>query len=489
MDNKLNFRKICWTDRLIINGSSVKGEGSLLRVENPATGKKIISLKQASEEQVDKAVSSAKMAFNSDVWKDGHERRKVLLALADLLEENKEEIGEALIEEIGTPRNLVEPLQLGIPISAFRYYAEFAARSFTKNLGIDQSSNAPSASVIRQLPVGVVAAITAYNYPLLMLGLKLAPALAAGCTAVVLPSPQTPLTSLLFGTLLSKAGVPKGVVNILVGDRNVGKALTQHSLVDKISFTGSVSVGSEVMSQAAKSITGVVLELGGKSASIILPETDLSAVMASVHLRYLRNAGQGCASPTRILIDRVRLEEFVELSRNFFDSVKVGDPKDIDTICGPLISKGHRSRVEEYIAQALKSGGCIAAGGGRPGYEQGWYMTPTVITGVTNGDEICRKELFGPVGVVLPYATVEEAIEIANDSDFGLAAAIFGPIDQAKKVSERLRVGSVYINGGGSIRIDAPMGGFKQSGIGREYGEAGIAEYFEPQHVQWAILK
>lgn len=471
-----------WNTKLVINGKLVEGKGSAITVDNPATGKPIVALNQASPAQVDEAVMAARVAFESGVWADGAKRRDVLLRLADLLEKHQEEIGAAIIDEVGTPKNLIAPLQIGVPLAALRYYAEMANRDHARDLGPDQNS----ASIVRQAPVGVVAAITAYNYPVLMMGLKIAPALAAGCTVVVLPSPQTPLATLLFGTLLKEAGVPVGVVNIIVGGADVGAALTEHAEVDKISFTGSVGVGRAVMGQAAKTIKGVVLELGGKSASIILPDADLPSVLAPVHLRYVRNAGQGCASPTRILVHESRVDEFVALSAAFFPSIKVGDPWDEDTVSGPLISEDHRARVEGYVERAVAAGARIVAGGGRPDIADGWYMNPTLIAGVSNGDEICQDELFGPVGVVLPYRDIDDAVAIANDSYLGLAAAIFGPTEQAKEIAARLRVGSVYINGGGAMRMDAPMGGFKQSGIGREYGEESLREYLEPQHIQWS---
>ena len=478
---------IDWNTNLFIGGRMVAGAGAPLTVTNPATGQDIATFDQASPAQVDDAISAAKTAFESGVWSDGETRRDILLRLADLLEEHREEFGAAIIEEVGTPANLIAPLQLGVPLAALRYYADMATLDHTRQLAPDTQPGAPSESLVRQVPAGVVAAITAYNYPILMLGLKIAPALASGCTVVVLPSPQTPLSTLLFAKLLAKAGAPDGVVNIIVGGVDVGTALSEHPDIDKISFTGSVPVGSAVMQQAAKTITGVVLELGGKSATIVLPDADLSTALAPIHLRYLRNAGQGCASPTRILVQRDQLDDFIARSQAFFPTVKTGDPRDIDTICGPLISEDHLLRVEGYVERAVAAGAHIVAGGGRPDLPHGWYMNPTLITGVNNSDEICREELFGPVGVVIPFDTIEEAIAIANDSHLGLAAAIFGPLDHALETAEKLRVGSVYINGGGATRMDAPMGGFKQSGIGREYGIEALREYLEPQHIQWSI--
>ncbi len=486
MTRMTNATKIGWSTTLFIGGRMVAGEGEPLTVANPATELNIATFNQTSPAQLDDAVRAAKTAFESGVWADGDTRRDILLHLADLLEEHRDEFGAAIIEEVGTPANLIAPLQVGVPLAALRYYADMATLDHTRHLAPHNQPGAPSESMVRQVPAGVVAAITAYNYPILMLCLKIAPALAAGCTVVVLPSPQTPLSTLLFGTLLAKAGVPDGVVNIVVGGVDIGTALSEHPDVDKISFTGSVPVGSAVMQQAAKTITGVVLELGGKSATIVLPDADLSSALAPIHLRYLRNAGQGCASPTRILVQRAQLDDFIARSQAFFPTVKVGDPRDIDTICGPLISEDHLLRVEGYVERAVAAGAHIVAGGGRPDLSRGWYMNPTLIAGAHNTDEICREELFGPVGVVIPYDTIDEAIAIANDSHLGLAAAIFGPLEEAKEVAAKLRVGSVYINGGGATRMDAPMGGFKQSGIGREYGIEALREYLEPQHIQWS---
>jgi aldehyde dehydrogenase (NAD+) len=484
---KRSDRKILWSTQLLIDGDFVQGHGAPLEIRNPATEETLSIVQAASRAQVDAAVGAARRAFVSPRWADGELRRRVLLRLADLLEEHQREMAAALIEELGTPINLIAPLQLGVPLSVFRYYAQAAAVDRTRYLGIDRASAAPSDSMVRYAPVGVIGAITAYNYPLLMLAVKVGPAIAAGCTAVVLPSIRTPLSTLLFGRLLTEAGVPDGVINIIVGGADIGQALSEHPGVDKVSFTGSVPVGRAVMQQAAKTIKGVVLELGGKSASIILPGADLAKTIAPIHLRYLRNAGQGCASPTRLLVHESMLEEFLALSRGFYPSVRVGDPWDAATAAGPLISEAHRARVEGYVERALASGGRIAAGGGRPALDKGWFMNPTLIVDVENSHEICREELFGPVAIALPYRDTGHAIDIANDSALGLAAAIFGPTAQAKEIAAHLRVGSVYINGGGSLRVDAPMGGFKQSGLGREYGQEGLSEYLEPQHIQWSV--
>lgn len=472
---------------LWIAGEEVCGDGDIISVENPATGDVFATLRGASGDQVDLAVRAARQAFESGTWSDPEMRSRVLNRLADLIEEQRERLCDLLIEEVGTPANIVGSLQVGVPIALFRYYAALAAVDRSIALGPDGSSTAPSESIVRFLPVGVVAAVTAYNYPLLLLALKVAPALAAGCAIVVLCSPQTPLATLAMGALMRDAGLPPGIISIVVGGADVGQRLTEHPQVDKVSFTGSVGIGSIVMQQAARSLKGVTLELGGKNAMILMPEYDFASSIEACHIRYLRNAGQGCASPTRLLVHRAKLDAFVEATRAYYATVKTGTPRDPAVLVGPLISEAHRNRVEGYITRALKAGGRIVAGGGRPDMDRGWYVNPTLIAGLDNTSELAREELFAPVAMVMPYDDIDEAVAIANDSELGLSAFVFGPTEAAIAVAKRIRAGSVYVNGGGGIRMDAPMGGFKQSGIGREYGEYGIQEYLEPQHIQWSL--
>jgi aldehyde dehydrogenase (NAD+)/betaine-aldehyde dehydrogenase len=473
--------------KLWLGGEQIAGDGPAIDVENPATGETFATVHGASLDQVDVAVAAARQAFDAGVWDDPLERSRVLARLADLIEADRARLGDLLIDEVGTPVDLVGPLQVGVPIDLFRYYAKLAAIDRSIALGADGNNAAPSESIVRFVPVGVVAAVTAYNYPLLLFALKVAPALAAGCAIVVLCSPQTPLATLALGQLIRDAGVPDGIVSIIVGGADVGQRLTAHPHVDKVSFTGSVRIGSVVMQQAARSLKGVTLELGGKNAMILMPEYDFGPMIAACHIRYLRNAGQGCASPTRILVHRPQMDRFIAASRGYFATVKTGDPREPGVVVGPLISQAHRDRVEATIARALANGATIVAGGGRPELTRGWYMNPTLIAGADNASELACEELFAPVAMVMPYDDLDEAIAMANDSELGLSAFVFGPREAAIAVAKRIRAGSVYVNGGGGIRMDAPMGGFKKSGIGREYGEYGIQEYLEPQHIQWSL--
>jgi aldehyde dehydrogenase (NAD+) len=479
---------VSWRCDPFIDGDYVRGEGAPLVVENPATEEAITTVRQTSSGQLDAAVANSRKAFESGVWSDPALRARVLLKLADLFEERSAEFASALIQEVGTPVALCQPLQLGGPITLLRYLAG------KTNIGVDRArqlgrdDRAPaSESIIRYAPVGVVAGIGAYNYPLMFVISKGCTALAAGCASVYMPSPQTPLATLLFGEVAAEAGIPPGILNIVVGGADIGVALSSHPGIDKVSFTGSVGVGRQVMIQAAQGLKDVVLELGGKSAAIVLPGADMAKVAMPLHSRYLRNAGQGCQSPTRHLVPRKQFDDYVDASREAYAKIQVGDPWDPATLAGPLISDAHRARVEGYIERSKREGGHILLGGGRPAMDRGWFHNPTLISGVNNDSEIARNELFAPVAVTMPYDSVEEAIAIANASEFGLAAHLYGPLDLAKSTAERLRVGTVYINGGGQLRSDAVLAGWKHSGIGCEWGEDGVMEFLEPQHVQWTL--
>lgn len=476
----------CWNLNLYIDGCFVEGRGPGLMVENPATGMPIAPVPQATVEQVNAAVDAAARAFGSGVWRDAAYRRTVLDRMADLLVERADEFKQALITECGTPVAISKFLQFDGPVDMLRFFASRTDAAYQRALGIDE--RAPrSESVIHYEPAGVAAGIGAYNNPLLYIVSKACVAMAVGCTAVFIPSSLTPLTALLFSEVADAAGVPAGVFNMLVGGPEVAQALTLHPKVARISMTGSVEVGRKVMQQASEGIKSVILELGGKSAGIILPGADLSTVSIPLHGRYLRNAGQGCMSPTRLLVPHEMYDDFVDAARDAFKSIIVGDPLDPATTSGPLIRERHRARVEGFVDRAIAAGGHILAGGGRPDMERGWFMNGALIGGLDNHAELSCSELFGPVAMAMPYRSVEQAIEIANDSAFGLAASVFGPLDLAKDVALRLEAGTVSINGGGSFRVDSIVAGWKQSGTGAEWGEDGLREYLQPKHIQWTF--
>ena len=469
---------------LLIDGALVQGQGTEIAVENPATENIIARVPSASPEQIDAAVLSAQRTLTDSNWTDPTFRSASIDGIADLLEQHEDELVSIIVDEVGTPISTAQSLHVKIAVAHLQHAAKATIIDRTRDLG-NHRDPVRSRSIIAYRPVGVVAAIAAYNYPLLISVAKLANAWAAGCTTVLLPSAQAPLSVLRFAELAAASSLPSGVLNVVLGDAEIGQALTSHPHIDKVSFTGSVQTGRAVMMQAAHNITGVTLELGGKSAAILLPGSDYAAITKAVHSRYLRNAGQGCGSPTRILVERTRMEEFIEHSRKAFDQFEVGDPWSPSVLVGPLISGSHKKRVQSYITTALQNGAEILAGGGECQIPVGHYMNPTLIGGVTNQDPIAREELFGPVAVLLPYDDIEEALAIANDSQLGLTASLFGPVEIARKLASRLRVGTVTINGGGGLRPDAPLCGYNDSGIGAEGGEDGIREFLRPQHIQW----
>ncbi|NDV07650.1 aldehyde dehydrogenase family protein [Rhodococcus sp. IEGM 248] len=473
---------------LLIDGQLTEGRGDRIDVIDPATEEVVASVGAADKAQAALAVASARAAFETGPWASASpaERGALITRIADGIEKRRDEFVNTIVTELGAPISATGPLQVDWPIKHLREYAQAALAERGEVLG-RHTDPAPSQSVVEYRPVGVVAAIAAYNYPVLLLVHKLGAALAAGCTVVAIPSPRTPLSTLLLAEVLRDADVPAGVVNVVVGEADIARAVTENPGVDKIAFTGSVAVGEQVMRQAAAGVRGVVLELGGKSPAILLPGTDLVSVVPGVHQRYSRNGGQACAAPTRILVHESQWDEFLEISRKAYESIPVGDPWDSTTIVGPMITKAHRDRVEQYIHEAVNGGAVIAAGGGRPDTESGWYVNPALVINVKNTDRICQEEIFGPVATAMPYSTVDEAVQIANQSKYGLHAYLFGPDSfAAREIAPRLRAGTVSVNGGGGLRADAPMGGFGVSGVGREIGSWGIHEYLEPQHIQWA---
>ena len=470
--------RLCTT--LLIDNRACAGEGETLRILNPATEEVVAEFAAASLSQVDQAVAAAQAAFEGGVWSNAEFRKATLSRFADLVEHDQDRLMEVLIREIGTPVNL-KANQIGTAIAYLRWFAEAATRDRTRNLGFNATQTAVTTVAYR--PIGVVAAISAFNYPIFIALAKISAALAAGCTTVLLSSPQAPLAILMLGELVRKAGFPPGVVNIIAGGADVGRALTEHAGVAKVSFTGSVQVGRQVMQQAAAGLRSVVLELGGKSAAIMLPGVDLEKYAFSLHARYARNAGQGCGSPTRILVEESRFDEFARISREAYRKLTVGDPRDLATIVGPVITAAQRDRIEAGVARALGMGARIFAGGGRPDQPKGWFLNPVLVGGLDNQARLAREEIFGPVAVVLTYRSVDEAIRIANDSELGLKAYLFGAKSECLKLAPRLRVGTVQINGGSPNRPDASIVGYKHSGVGAEWGEDGLREFLLPQNI------
>ena len=475
-----------------VDGRFAASDGPEIAVVNPANEQTLALIRSVSAEDLDQAVRAARSAFAGPWSSTTADRRADLLHdLCDRLTAMESELVDDVIAETGSTVGLAQGLQVRGAIDTLRWFADAARRGpvggYEYELPPAGDPARRSTSRILQVPAGVVAAITAYNYPLLLLARKLGAILASGCTCVVLPSPRAPLSTWrLFGAL-HEVGLADGVANLVIGDGEIGRRLSSHPGIDVVSFTGSVAVGRRVMKQAADTTKKVLLELGGKSPSIILPDADLPAAVAGTIARFTTAAGQGCGCTTRVFVPERDFASFTDLARETIGRMRVGDPTDPEVDMGPLITAEHRHSVESYVWRALADGGRLLAGGGRPDHERGFFLNPAVVDQVTNDSEIATHELFGPVAVAIPYRDTATAITLANSSAFGLNAAIWGPLDDCLDLAPRLRSGTVVVNGGAGTRADAPWGGFGDSGLGREGGEAGLAEFFEPKHVQWAL--
>lgn len=479
-----------------INSTWVDGaSGESYTSVSPSTEEPLGETVTSSVEQVDEAVAAAQAAFHrTSEWRSWtpQMRADAINRFADILERELEPMSRLIASEVGTPVAACRAMQVGGPIDVLRWYAEMAIKG--PRGGYEQAlplydKPVASGSLLHYEPVGVVAALSAYNYPLNLLVWKLGGALAAGCTTVVLPSPQGLWTTLRIFELLDEVGFPPGVVNLVTGGPDIGVHLTGHPDVDLVSFTGSDAVGAKVMSQGALgSISKAVLELGGKSPNIILPSADLPATVGASILRFSRNAGQGCAAWSRILVPEDKVDEFCRLADEFIAGVKVGDPMEEDSVVGPVISAAQREKVEGWVAELMERGASWGAGGGRPGgLEHGHYMRPGLLRDVDPDDPLADTEFFAPIGMIFGYKDVDHAIELANNTRYGLAGNVFGALDEAVEVARLVRAGTVTINGGSGMRPDAPWGGPGRSGVGRELGEDGFAEFFEVKHIQYAL--
>ncbi|MDG2427618.1 MAG: aldehyde dehydrogenase family protein [Acidimicrobiales bacterium] len=476
------------TRNLLIGGREVTPEGATWEVVNPATEAIIAEVGGASTHQVDAAVQAARAAFGPWSRLSGEERSRHLHRLADTLEEAQDRLLPSIVNEVGTPVSLASYLQVKMAVEEhLRFAAEAAKVDRTVHLG-EYHLPHPTMSDVVYEPAGVVAIITGYNYPLNLAIFNFGGALAAGCTAVILPSPRTPITTLLLGELIRESGLPEGVLNVVVGEMEVGKHLSSHPGVDRVSFTGSDTVGEKIMEQAARNLAGITLELGGKSPSIVMPSADVQSIAMEMHLRWARNGGQGCAALARLLVHESRYDEFLDAGAGAFDQMVVGDPWDPATNVGPMIRPDHRAQVEGFVTEALDSGGVKLLEVNKPLPSKGYFVNPVLLGNLPHTARAVQEEIFGPVAVILPFSTTEEALEMANDTVFGLAANVWSEdANEARHMAEQIRAGTVWINGGGGMRGDAPFGGYGRSGIGRQLGEWGVREYQEVKHIQWRI--
>lgn len=482
--------------QLYIDGEWVDASGTeVVEVRNPATEEIIGRVPQADATDVQRAIEAARRAFDERPWgrTTPRERVHVLLRMVEIMERRLPELIELNMREAGSVRPLAETIQVGLPIAHFRDMVERVIPTFawetpqsptTVGGGIGQG-------VLLREPFGVAALISAYNFPFFLNVMKLAPALASGCTVVLKPAPTTPLEAFVIAEIAEEAGLPAGVLNVVTGDIEAGRVLTTDPRVDLVSFTGSDTVGRLVAEQAAPSLKKVVLELGGKSASIICEDVDLTKAVKDVLAGITVHAGQGCALLTRTLVHRSRHDELVGIVKAALDRVTVGDPFAEGVLMGPLISEAQRSKVEKLIARGREQGAQIAYGGGRPvGLDKGYFVEPTLFTGVDNSMDIAQQEFFGPVGVIIPFDDDDEAVHIANDSPYGLSGSVWAKDPaRAYAIAKRIRTGSVSINGGsgGGPSPYAAFGGYKQSGLGREWGAHGLDEFLQTKSVNWGV--
>ncbi len=470
--------------KLLIDNQWVPSlSGKTFATINPATGQELAQIAEAEAADVDRAVRSARNAFERGPWRrtPATERGRLLNKLADLLEKHADEM--ALLESLdnGMPLSIARAVDLPLTIAQFRYFAGWADKNHGKTIPI----NGDYFCFTRHEAVGVCGQITPWNFPLLMYGMKLPPALAMGNTVVLKPAEQTPLTALRLGELILEAGFPPGVVNILPGfGHTAGAAIAQHMDVDKVAFTGSTEVGHLILRAAgASNMKRVSLELGGKSPNIVFADANMEQAIEGCHFGLFLNQGQVCCAGSRLYVEESAYDEFVEKSVARAQRRTVGDPLDPTTEQGPQIDSTQFEKVLSYIELGQAEGAKLLCGGGRAG-EQGYFIQPTVFTDVQDDMRIAREEIFGPVMSIIKFRDIEEVIERANDTAYGLAAGVWTrDIGKAHAIANNVRAGTIWVNCFDVFDAAAPFGGFKQSGMGREMGEYALQQYTEVKTV------
>ncbi|MCH9736651.1 MAG: aldehyde dehydrogenase [Actinomycetia bacterium] len=478
--------------RLLVDGKLVAGSSGTFGTVNPATEETLGVAADASVEDMSAAIAAARRAFDETDWSRNIELRvRCLHQLQQAMRNHVEELRELAITEVGAPRMLTSMAQLEGPIEDLSFCADTAlSYQWTTDLGVATPMGIKTQRTIAREAVGVVGAISPWNFPNQINLAKLGPALAAGNTVVLKPAPDTPWSAAALGQLiLEHTDTPAGVVNVVTSsDHGVGALLSKDPRVDMVSFTGSTNTGRAVMSDCSATLKKVFLELGGKSAFLVLDDADLAAACSVSAFTASLHAGQGCALTTRLVVPRARYDEAVEAAAATMAGLNPGDPNDAGTICGPVISERQRDRILGYLELAIAEGGRFACGGGRPAdRDTGFFIEPTVIAGLDNSARVAREEIFGPVLTVIAHDGDDDAVQIANDSPYGLSGTVFSS-DQgrAEGIAARMRVGTVNVNGGVWYSADMPFGGYKQSGIGREMGLAGFEEYLETKAIATA---
>jgi acyl-CoA reductase-like NAD-dependent aldehyde dehydrogenase len=464
--------------QMYVNGKwTDSSSGETFDVVNPATETVLSTISAGSAQDVDRAVAGARAQFDGGEWSKmpGPQRSRLLYRLADLLERDKEYLAKLESATVGKP--LFEPTMLDIPnsIDTVRYFAGWADKIEGRTIPTAGAFGRPVFNYTIREPVGVIGAITPWNAPTMIAAWKLAPALAAGCTVVMKPSEEAPLTTLHIAKLIEEAGFPAGVFNVVTGLGEIaGAALAGHPGIDKISFTGSPEVGREIQKAAAEGFKRVTLELGGKTPHIVLADAAMDAAIAGVAMGLFANSGQICAAGTRIFVHRSKYEQVLEGLGAAANSVKQGDPFNPETQMGALVSKKQLDRVAGYVKLGVQEGAKVVAGGDRRS-GKGYFFKPTILANVRNDMRVAQEEIFGPVGAVMAFDDTEEAVRLANATRYGLSASVWTrDINAAHSIAARVRAGTVWINGWGAIDPRLPWGGFKSSGIGRELGARGL---------------
>jgi aldehyde dehydrogenase (NAD+) len=472
-------------DRLFIGGTWAVPEGTgTIEVISPSTEEVIARVPDATAADVDKAVAAARQAFDHGPWPrmTPAERGAVLTKVADAVTAEMVEMAELISTEMGSPVSWAQLGQVLAPTMIFNYYAGLVA-----DFAFDEVRSGlltPEVLVAKE-PVGVVGAIAPWNVPLFIAAAKLAPSLAAGCTVVFKPAPETPLDAFRLAEIFAEAGLPEGVLSVLPAGREVGEHLVTHPGVDKVTFTGSSLAGKRIGGLCGERLKRCTLELGGKSAAIILDDADLAATLPNLLPNSLMNNGQACVAQTRILAPRDRYDEVVEALVEQVKTMVVGDPLDPATEVGPLVASRQRDRVEGYLRSGQEEGAKVALGGGRPaGLDKGYYVEPTIFVDVDNKMKIAQEEIFGPVLAVIPYDGDDDAVAIANDSNYGLCGSVWtGDNDRGLGIARQVRTGTYMLNASVPMDFATPFGGYKESGVGREFGPEGLEIFLEKKSI------
>jgi aldehyde dehydrogenase (NAD+)/betaine-aldehyde dehydrogenase len=467
-------------DSFYINGEWVPATSTeILEVTTSGTGELYATIPAGTVEEANRAVEAAAAAFDGWSNTSPKERGEYLMRISEKLAERSDDIALTIANEVGMPLMLSKGIQVGLPTITFSDNAQRAMDYVWE----EEEGNS---TLVRE-PVGVVAAITPWNYPLHQIANKVAAALAAGCTVVLKPSEVAPVNAFLFADIVHDIGLPRGVFNMVSGTGPVvGEAIVAHPKTDMVSFTGSTRAGKRVMQLASEMVKRVSLELGGKSANIILDDADLAAAVSDGVFKCYLNSGQTCSALTRMVVPRGRLSEIEDIAVATSAGFMPDDPVTGSSLLGPLVSAAQQQRVRDYINKGIDEGARIITGGVQPpeGLDKGYYIAPTIFSDVTNDMTIAREEIFGPVLCIIPYDTEEEAVAIANDSAYGLAGGVWAATDEkAFEIARKIRTGQVEINGG-AFNVVAPFGGYRQSGIGRELGKYGFEEFLEVKAIQ-----